>query len=106
RLLTRHHGVFLVFDEVQTGFGLGGPFAWHLSFKLVNFRGQPDFPDAVTFAKRAQAGVVMSRFEDPEPTSAHPASLVRGRLHAEMMSTSHGAERIEKLVWPRLSSLA
>ena len=105
RLLTRHFDIALIFDEVQTGFGLGGPFAWHTGFRLVNFRGQPDVPDAVTFAKRAQVGVVMSRFADPEPTSAHPASLVRGRIHAEMMATSHGAERIEKLVEPRLTAL-
>jgi RHH-type proline utilization regulon transcriptional repressor/proline dehydrogenase/delta 1-pyrroline-5-carboxylate dehydrogenase len=106
RLLTRHHGVPLIFDEVQTGFGLGGPFAWHTSFRLVNFRGKPDGPDVVTFAKRAQVGVIMSRFEDPEPTPTQPASLVRGRLHAEMMASSRGAERIEKTVVPRLLALA
>jgi RHH-type proline utilization regulon transcriptional repressor/proline dehydrogenase/delta 1-pyrroline-5-carboxylate dehydrogenase len=106
RLLTRHHGVPLVFDEVQTGFALGGPFAWHTSFRLVSFRGEPDAPDVVTFAKRAQVGVIMSRFEDPEPTPTQPASLVRGRLHAEMMSSPRGAERIEKAVVPRLFALA
>lgn len=106
RLLTRHHQTFLVFDEVQVGFGLGGPFAWHSKFRLLNSRGQQDYPDAVTFAKRAQVGVVMSRFADPEPASAHNASLVRGRIHADMVSTSHNAERIEKLVTPRLAQLA
>lgn len=106
RLLTRYHQVPLIFDEVQTGFGLGGPFAWHSSFRLVDFRGKPDVPDVVTFAKRAQVGVVMSHFDDPEPTSANPASLVRGRLHAEMMSTAHNAERIETLVKPRLEAIA
>ncbi len=106
RLLTRFHQCSLVFDEVQTGFGLGGPFAWHSKFRLLDRRGQPDYPDAVTFAKRAQVGVVMSRFEDPEPSSAHEASLVRGRIHADMVSTSHSAERLEKLVWPRLEKLA
>ncbi|MBA3463756.1 MAG: aldehyde dehydrogenase family protein [Deltaproteobacteria bacterium] len=106
RLLTRHHQTFLVFDEVQVGFGLGGPFAWHSKFRLLNSRGQPDYPDAVTFAKRAQVGVVMSRFADPEPASAHNASLVRGRIHADMVSTSHNAERIEKLVLPRLAQLS
>jgi RHH-type proline utilization regulon transcriptional repressor/proline dehydrogenase/delta 1-pyrroline-5-carboxylate dehydrogenase len=106
RLLTRFHHTFLVFDEVQTGFGLGGPFAWHSKFRLLNQRGQPDYPDAVTFAKRAQVGVVMSRFTDPEPASAHGASLVRGRIHADMVSTSHNAERIEKLVHPRLAQIA
>ena len=60
----------------------------------------------MTFAKRAQVGVVMSRFADPEPASAHGASLVRGRIHADMVSTSHNAERLEKLVAPRLAQLA
>jgi len=106
RLLTRHHQTFLVFDEVQVGFGLGGPFAWHSKFRLMSQRGQPDYPDAVTFAKRAQVGVVMSRFADPEPASAHGASLVRGRIHADMVSTTHNAERLEKLVAPRLAQLA
>ena len=106
RLLTRHHKVPLIFDEVQTGFALGGGFAWHSRFRLVNFRGEPDYPDAVTFAKRAQVGVCMSCFEDPEPTSAHPASLVRGKIHAEMVSTAHSAERIDKLVTPRLHAIA
>ncbi|HSR96073.1 MAG TPA: aldehyde dehydrogenase family protein, partial [Kofleriaceae bacterium] len=106
RLLTRFHQTFLVFDEVQVGFGLGGPFAWHSKFRLLNARGQPDYPDAVTFAKRAQVGVVMSRFDDPERASAHGASLVRGRRHADMVSTSHNAERIESLVAPRLAHVA
>ena len=106
RLLTRHHKTFLVFDEVQVGFGLGGPFAWHSKFRLLSGRGQQDYPDAVTFAKRAQVGVVMSRFADPEPASAHEASLVRGRLHADMVSTPHNAERIEKLVVARLGAIA
>ena len=106
RLLTRFHQTFLSFDEVQVGFGLGGPFAWHSKFRLLNQRGQPDYPDAVTFAKRAQVGVVMSRFADPEPASAHNASLVRGRIHADMVSTSHNAERLEKLVQPRLAQIA
>ena len=106
RLLTRHHKTFLSFDEVQVGFGLGGPFAWHSKFRLLSARGQQDYPDAVTFAKRAQVGVVMSRFADPEPASAHCASLVRGRIHADMVSTSHNAERLEKLVVPRLAAIA
>lgn len=106
RLLTRFHQTFLVFDEVQVGFGLGGPFAWHSRFRLLKARGQPDYPDAVTFAKRAQVGVVMSRFADPEPASAHNASLIRGRIHADMVSTPHNADRIEKLVQPRLAQVA
>lgn len=106
RLLTRFHKVPLIFDEVQTGFGLGGNFAWHTSFQLVNVRGQPDFPDAVVFAKRAQLGVCMSGWTDPEPTSVQPASLVRGRMHAEIVATRHAADRIEKLVRKRLPIVA
>ncbi len=106
RLLTRHHDVSLIFDEVQTGFALGGSFAWHEEFHLVNFRGRPDYPDAVTFAKRAQVGVCMSRWEDPEHTPVHAASLIRGRMHADMVSTEHSADRIEKLVMTRLRQLA
>ena len=106
RLLTRLHQTFLIFDEVQVGFGLGGSFAWHSKFRLLSSRGQQDYPDAVTFAKRAQVGVVMSRFADPEPASAHNASLVRGRIHADMVSMTHNAERLEKLVTPRLAQLA
>src|SRR5258706_2742646 len=48
----------------------------------------------------------MSRFAAPEPATAHNASLVRGRIHADMVSTSHNAERIEKLVAPRLAQIA
>lgn len=105
RLLTRHHEVPLIFDEVQTGFGLGGEFAWHSRFQLVNFRGQPDFPDAVVFAKRAQLGVCMSVWADEEPTSVQPASLIRGRMHAEMVATQHAAERVAKLAEKHLRVL-
>lgn len=106
RLLTRHHQVALIFDEVQTGFGLAGSFAWHSKFRLMSGRGQPDYPDAVTFAKRAQVGVVMSRFSDPERGSAHNASLVRGNIHAEMVATTYSAQRLEALVRPRLDAIA
>lgn len=106
RLLTRHHGVPLCFDEVQTGFGLGGPFAWHQGFGLTTASGEPDGPDCLTFAKRAQVGVCMSRFPDPEPTPVERVSLIRGRLHAEMMTSGQDAARIEGLVRPRLLELA
>lgn len=97
RALTAHHGIPLIFDEVQTGFGLGTSFFWHTRFRLET----P--PDAVTVAKRAQVGVVVSQYPDPEPTSAHGASLARGRIHAEMMlANPDEASRVEALVWPRL----
>lgn len=108
RLITRFHDVPLLFDEVQCGFGLGGPFAWHSRFGLVDAEGRPDHPDCVTFAKRAQVGVVMSCFEDPEPTSAHTASLIRGLRHAELVTEggeAHAAH-VERLVRAHLEALA
>jgi len=105
RLLTRHHQVPLVMDEVQAGFGLGGPFAWHTEFGLVTSDGAPDSPDVVTFAKRAQVGVTVSRFQDPEPTSTHPASLVRGLINARLIDADD-AERVEADVRDRLVELA
>lgn len=105
RLLTRALDVPLIVDEVQSGFGLGGPFAWHAGFGYVDRHGAPDRPDAVIFAKRAQVGVVMSRFVDTEPTQAFAASLVRGRLHAEAIAAGDEARRVEALVRPRLEAL-
>jgi len=105
RLVTRALGVPLIVDEVQCGFGLGGPFAWHSTFGYVDAHGAPDRPDAVIFAKRAQVGVVMSTMADLEPTQAFAASLVRGRLHAERIAESQDAARVEALVRPRLDAL-
>lgn len=105
RVLTRRHEVPLIFDEVQVGFGLGGPFTWHELFGLVDADGQPDAPDCVTFAKRAQVGVVMSQWHDPEPTASHPASMVRGRLHAELAATSDEARRVQGLWRPHLERI-
>lgn len=105
RLLTRRFDVPLIFDEVQTGFGLGGPLAWHDDYRLVDAAGAPDHPDVVTFAKRAQVGVVMSRFHDPEPTSVHPASLVRGLIYARAIDPDD-ALRVETETRTRLQALA
>ncbi|MCA9602020.1 MAG: aminotransferase class III-fold pyridoxal phosphate-dependent enzyme, partial [Myxococcales bacterium] len=107
RALTRRHGVPLIYDEVQSGFGLGGTFAWHARFKLEKADGTPDTPDMVLFAKRAQVGVVMSAFEDPEPTYAHTASLVRGLIHAQSVADDQAEARgIEREVRERLEVVA
>ncbi len=105
RVLTRRHGVPLVMDEVQCGFGLGGTFTWHSRFALQRPDGSPDAPDCLTFAKRAQVGVCMSVFEDPEPTSAHGASLIRGRLHAELLADSRHAAKLEPELRRRIGDL-
>ena len=105
RLLTRFHDVPLIFDEVQTGFGVSGTFLWHSQFGLVDAAGAPDEPDAVTMAKRAQVGIVASRFADPEPTPPHTASLVRGRLYVQTLGTGNDAHRVEQWVRPRLEAI-
>ncbi|MEM9189304.1 MAG: aminotransferase class III-fold pyridoxal phosphate-dependent enzyme [Myxococcota bacterium] len=106
RVLTRAHGVSLIYDEVQTGFGLGGTFAWHQRFGLSTPDGEPDYPDCVTFAKRAQVGVVLSRYSDDEPTSSHPASLLRGRIHAERMVDDKKVAEVERWVGAELCAVA
>jgi 4-aminobutyrate aminotransferase-like enzyme len=52
RLLTAIHNVPLIFDEVQTGFGATGRMWAHEHFDL------PLPPDVVTWAKKAQNGVL------------------------------------------------
>ena len=52
RLLTRIYDVPLVFDEVQTGWGMTGRLWAHELFDL------PCPPDVVTWAKKAQNGVL------------------------------------------------
>jgi 4-aminobutyrate aminotransferase-like enzyme len=52
RLLTRVYDVPLVFDEVQTGWGMTGRLWAHELFDL------PSPPDVVTWAKKAQNGIL------------------------------------------------
>ncbi len=52
RLLTKIYDVPLVFDEVQTGWGMTGKLWAHEHFNL------PSPPDVVTWAKKAQNGVL------------------------------------------------
>src|SRR5436190_17331493 len=52
RLLTRIYEVPLVFDEVQTGWGMTGSLWAHEQFEL------PCPPDVITWAKKAQNGVL------------------------------------------------
>src|SRR4030095_5006900 len=52
RVLTRIYDVPLIFDEVQTGWGMTGRLWAHELFDL------PSPPDLVTWAKKAQNGVL------------------------------------------------
>lgn len=77
RRITRELGVPLIFDEVQTGFGLYGPFYYHTAFGLEN----P--PDCVTLSKKAQLGVVLSVWEDTRPETPHLIQIQKGFLQAQ-----------------------
>jgi succinylglutamic semialdehyde dehydrogenase len=85
RALTHAYNAPLIFDEVQSGFGLSGEVFWHQNIKLVDAQGNPDGPDLVTGAKRAQVGYVLSRWPDPDPGPAHAASAVRGLAHLNLI---------------------
>jgi len=82
RLLTRALDVALVIDEVQCGFGLGGPFYWHTGFGLVDASGAPDTPDAIFQAKKSQIGICATRFEMSMKDETSPASVHRGYIQA------------------------
>jgi len=109
RALTRAYGVPLIFDEVQSGFGLSGPVFWHERFDLRDAEGNPEGPDFVTGAKRAQVGYVLSPYPDPDPGPAHAVSARRGVSHLEIITTqpSHEAlarAELDELIerWPQV----
>ena len=85
RALTRAYDVPLIFDEVQSGFGLSGSIFWHERLGLVDAEGKAEGPDLVTGAKRAQVGFVLSHWPDPNPGPAHAASAVRGAAHLNLL---------------------
>ncbi|NUN14040.1 MAG: aminotransferase class III-fold pyridoxal phosphate-dependent enzyme [Myxococcales bacterium] len=104
RRITRAYNTPLIFDEVQTGFGLGGWFFWHQRFNLKQPDGRPDYPDLVVGAKKAQVGIIASRWEDPIPGYAHPASMLRGSVHA-VLADIDDPESVEWLVRAELARL-
>lgn len=103
RALTRAWSVPLIMDEVQAGFGLSGPLFWHSRFLLQDAAGRPDGPDIVTGAKRAQVGVVLSRWPDPRSGQTHSASMVRGLAHLRMVQATPTFEEIVAWRLDRLS---
>jgi 4-aminobutyrate aminotransferase-like enzyme/predicted N-acetyltransferase YhbS len=99
--LCRSHGVPLIADEVQTGFGTSGAFFWWTHLGLGDTPATS--PDLLTCAKKAGLGVVLSRWPDLEPAPVNVASALRGLIQAE------NAERQAELEQPireRLHKLA
>lgn len=87
-MLCRSFEVPLIFDEVQTGFGLGGEFFWHRLYDLKDPDGNVAFPDYVLCAKKAQIGIVLSHqaIAWREQFAAH--SAIRGYVHAQVIDQS------------------
>lgn len=97
----RAHGLPLIADEVQTGFGTSGEFFWWTRLGL----GQtPETaPDLIACAKKAGLGVVLSRWPDREPTPVSIASALRGLIQAE---TAERQAELEQPILARLERLA
>jgi 4-aminobutyrate aminotransferase-like enzyme/GNAT superfamily N-acetyltransferase len=81
RQLTREAGIPLIADEVQTGFFTGTPFFWWKKLGLGD--SAETAPDMITCAKKAQMGLVVSRWPDPEPSAPNLVSALRGLIHLE-----------------------
>ncbi|PRP99367.1 putative L-lysine-epsilon aminotransferase [Enhygromyxa salina] len=101
RELSRAHGLPLIIDEVQTGFGTSGSFFWWTHLGLGD---TPETaPDLITCAKKAGLGVVLSRWADPEPAPVNVASALRGLIQAE---TAELQAELEAPIRERLHALA
>ena len=101
-----HHGlvnlvkgfeISLVYDEIQTGFGLGGDFFWHRKFDLRDQDGQLLFPDYIVMAKKAQVGGVISHQDIPWVEQFNTTSLTRGYIQASLLDQFQSEiEKIEQ----------
>lgn len=104
--LVKGFGIPLVYDEIQTGFGLGGDFFWHRKFNLQDGEGQPLFPDYIVMAKKAQVGGVLSHVEVPWIEQFSTTSLTRGYIQASLIDQFQSEiERIENRSREELNSL-
>ncbi|MDG2012622.1 MAG: aminotransferase class III-fold pyridoxal phosphate-dependent enzyme [Pirellulaceae bacterium] len=104
--LVKGFGIPLVYDEIQTGFGLGGDFFWHRKFQLQDAQGAALYPDHVVLAKKAQVGAVLSHRPCDFVEQYNAASLTRGFIQASMIDQFHSEiERMEKRTREELNSL-
>ena len=83
--MARDFQVPLIYDEVQTGFGLGGDFFWYQLFDLQDPAGEEIYPDYVVCAKKSQVGMVLSHTKIPFDESYGVHSFIRGCLQGWMV---------------------
>ena len=109
RALTQGYEVPLIFDEVQSGFGLSGPVFWYHNLQLVDDQGHPQGPDLITGAKRGQLGYVLSRWPDPMVGPAHSSSALRGLIHLQLIQDTAPQQDLQHTLltelvgrWPSL----
>ncbi|MCB9566480.1 MAG: aminotransferase class III-fold pyridoxal phosphate-dependent enzyme [Myxococcales bacterium] len=91
----------LIVDEVQTGFATGGPFFWWQRLGLGGDKATS--PDLMTCAKKANLGVVLSRWPDPEVNQISVASALRGLIQLE---SAHEQGHLEAMLQKRVKALA
>ena len=103
--ICRRHNVPMIIDEVQTGMGLSGDLFWFQAMNLEDENGNPDAPDLVSLAKKAQLGVILSRWPDPEPTEVQAASARRGLAYLEIYEATP-TEQIAEFAARGLEGLA
>ena len=83
--MARTFQIPLIYDEVQTGFGLGGDFFWYQLFELQDSFGNSIHPDFVVCAKKSQVGMVLSHSKIPFDESYAVHSFIRGCLQGWMV---------------------
>lgn len=104
RALTRGLKIPLIFDEVQTGFGLSKSFFWFHQFDLRDAKGNPESPDCVTLGKKAQLGICLSTFTNTRKYEPHIVQLKRGLLQGQAVNLEC-VEELEVLAFDELKRL-
>ncbi len=98
----------LVYDEIQTGFGLGGEFFWHRMLRLSHPDGGEFLPDGIICAKKSQSGISIVRDADARPAEqVSAASVIRGYIQASVIDQFQASiDKIEQLNRERMVRVA
>ena len=106
-LLAKSYDIPLIFDEVQTGFGLGRDFFWHRTFDITDSSGNSVTPDYITCAKKSQTGLVIGDKQLPWHNQENQfASILRGFYHGLIIDQKNSVIlELEEYVQAKLSKL-